>query len=143
MILSKSSVYALRATLCLADAGDEGSVRVGDIAERLAVPRNYLSKILHVLARENVLISTRGPRGGFRLAVPAHELRLTDIVCHFDDMSDGAQCLLGRERCLESDPCAAHAQWRDVGAALRSFLENTSLADLGSDAGKAMCDQMT
>lgn len=143
MILSKSSVYALRATLCLADAGDGDSVRVGDVAERLDVPQNYLSKILHVLAREGVLASTRGPRGGFRLAVPPGDLRLTDIVRHFDDIPEGAQCLLGRERCLESDPCAAHEQWRHVGAALRAFLSDTTVADLGSEAGKAMCADVT
>ena len=143
MILSKSSVYALRATLCLADAGDDNSVRVGDIAERLGVPQNYLSKILHVLAREGVLTSTRGPRGGFRLAVSPSDLRLTDVVRHFDDIPEGAQCLLGREQCLESDPCAAHEQWRHVGAALRSFLADTTLADLGSEAGKVMCADMT
>ena len=143
MILSKSSVYALRALLCLAEEGGNDTVRVDDIADRLDVPRNYLSKILHVLAREGVLASTRGPRGGFRLAIPARDLRLSDIVRHFDDVPDGAQCLLGRERCLESDPCAAHARWKDVGAALRAFLAETSLADLDPVATRAMGQPMT
>lgn len=130
MILSKSAVYAVRATILLAEEVGDEPVRVDDIAERLDVPRNYLSKILHVLAREGILDSTRGPRGGFRLTRDAHALRLSDVVRHFDEVPDGATCLLGRERCLESDPCPAHARWKDVGAALRSFLETTSLADL-------------
>ena len=69
MILSKSAKYALRATLCLAECEGERPMPVDEIAERLDVPRNYLSKILHILARTGTLDSTRGPGGGFRLAV--------------------------------------------------------------------------
>ena len=58
MILSQTAEHALRAVLYLAQREDE-LVRVGDIAEALSIPRNYLSKILHLLAREGVLASTR------------------------------------------------------------------------------------
>ena len=67
-MLSRTSQYALRAILYLADQPVERSVRAIDVAENLDVPANYLSKILHTLARSGLLISERGPRGGFRLA---------------------------------------------------------------------------
>ena len=67
-MLSRTAEYALRAVLFLADRGEPTNVEL--IAERLDVPRNYLSKILHRLAREGVLSSTRG-QGGVKSISPS------------------------------------------------------------------------
>ena len=79
----------------LAETPKDTPVRVDDIAEALSVPRNYLSKILHVLGRAGLLQSTRGPHGGFRLAQPAKDVLLTDVISHFDDVGETTGCLLG------------------------------------------------
>lgn len=135
MILSKSANYAIRAALYLAEEDRGEPVPVDEIARGLAVPRNYLSKILHALARSEVLVSTRGPGGGFRLAAPAESLSLSDVVKHFDSLPDENTCLLGRARCSETEPCRAHALWADVRRSITDFLDNTRLADLaGSQA---------
>lgn len=136
-MLSQTSEYALRAILHLHAVGKDGPVRVDDIAEGLGVPRNYLSKILHVLAREGFLDSQRGPRGGFRLALSAEDLPLADVVACFepDLLSADERCLLGRGRCTESDPCAAHDRWKGVAEQIRSFFVSTSVADLGRSRG--------
>lgn len=133
VILSQTAVYALRATLCLAGIEPHARLRVDDIAERLDMPRNYLSKILHVLAREGVLDSTRGPHGGFALAKPARELTLAHIVEPFDQLPEEAPCLLGRPECTDADPCAAHAQWKGISNAIKDFFRRTSIADLSPD----------
>lgn len=133
LILSQTAVYALRATLCLASHGPSERVRVEDIAEQLEVPRNYLSKILHVLGRTGVLTSSRGPGGGFQLARPASELLLADIVEQFDQLGSEPSCLLGRPECSDYNPCSAHEQWRDVSRAVDEFFRRTSLADLTRD----------
>lgn len=129
MILSQTAVYALKAALHLAEAPGPEPTRVDDIAAALDVPRNYLSKILHVLAREGLLESTRGPRGGFVMAVRPQDVRLADVIRHFDDITESSGCLLGREKCSDANPCVAHAGWRDVSRAVRSFLEETTLED--------------
>lgn len=133
VILSQTAVYALRATLCLAGTEPEERLRVDDIAARLDVPRNYLSKILHVLAREGVLESTRGPHGGFALARPAAELTLAEVVEPFDQLPEGSGCLLGRPECTDADPCAAHARWKGISRAVKDFFRQTSIADLSPD----------
>ncbi len=127
MILSQTAVYALRAVIHLAESGERAPVRVDDMAEALGVPRNYLSKILHTLARSRVLASTRGPGGGFRLAVPARELRLLDVVRHFDPIGEERTCLLGRATCSDAEPCAAHERWQATATELRSFFRNTTV----------------
>lgn len=130
MILSQTAVYALQAVLHLAEAEGDEPLRVDDIARALDVPRNYLSKILHVLARDGVLTSTRGPRGGFRLRRPPSELRLESVIEHFDEITSASGCLLGRVRCSDADPCAAHARWKRVSDAVRSFLRDTTIEEL-------------
>ena len=131
MILSRTGEYALRAVLYLARQGDEAPIRVADIARTLSVPRNYLSKILHELGRSGVLISFRGPKGGFQLAVPADELSLEDVVGRFDPLERELTCLLGREGgCSQEDPCAAHGRWNDLNRSFESFFRETTVAEL-------------
>ena len=130
MTLSQSAVYALKATMHLAEHQGERAVRADDIASSLDVPRNYLSKILHVLARDGVLISLRGPTGGFRLGKEAGAMHLFEVVAPFDDFTPSAACLLGRETCSDSTPCAAHARWKDVFGEVHRFLHETTVRDL-------------
>lgn len=130
MILSQTSVYALKAVMYLAEVPDDSPVRVDDISAALDVPRNYLSKILHVLGRAGLLQSTRGPHGGFRLARQAKDLLLVDVIGPFDEITESSGCLLGRELCSDKNPCAAHSRWKNVSSAVRGFLNETTIQDL-------------
>lgn len=129
-MLNQTAEYALRAVVHLATLSGEQPVRVDDIAEALSVPRNYLSKILHVLAKSGVLGSVRGPKGGFTLAVAPSSLTLGEVVSPFDPIDAQPSCLLGRPQCRDDRPCAAHDRWKEISASLRSFFHETTLADL-------------
>jgi Rrf2 family protein len=134
MILSQTATYALKAVLFLVENRDADLARAEDIAAALKVPRNYLSKILHTLARDGILTSTRGPRGGFRLRTDPAKLTLKRVVETFDPAQSNPACLLGRAQCSDLNPCAAHARWKGVSAAVRTFLAETTIGDLVSDA---------
>jgi len=131
-MLSQTAEYALRTVLFLADR-DYGA-RAEEIARRLGVPRNYLSKTLHRLAQEGVLRSTPGKGGGFRLAVPPDQLKLLRVVAPFDDISGERRCLLGRPQCSDRNPCPAHHQWRAVGERVTAFFRDRTVGDLLRDA---------
>jgi Rrf2 family protein len=128
-VISGTSRYAIRAVVYLAERGKGPLVRVDEIARAIKVPRNYLSKTLHVLAREGVLASTRGPRGGFTLAAPPTALTLARITAPFDGFEE-RRCLLGRPTCSRDHPCAAHSRWQHVAASLQQFFAETTVADL-------------
>ena len=93
MILSQTATYALRAALCLADHGNRMvPLRVDDIAEQLDVPRNYLSKILHALAKSGV----SGLDAGSGRRLPPHRAgaghdSLGAVVEQFDDAARGVR----------------------------------------------------
>ena len=152
MLLPQTAEYALRATLRIAErqrAAPDAWVRVADIAAAVDVPRNYLSKTLHQLARAGVLVSARGPAGGFRLAVPADELTLARVAGVFPashgashgaspdepHAAPGARCLLGTGPCGVDPTCPVHARWKPVAARMTAFFGTTTIGDVLGDAG--------
>lgn len=129
-MLSQTAEYALRAVLHLAADGTGQPVRVNEMAPKLGIPRNYLSKILHLLARDGVLASVRGKHGGFRLAVAPERLMLYRVVAPFDRFDDRRRCLLGQPVCSAHTACPAHQRWKDVAERVESFFRETTVADL-------------
>jgi Rrf2 family protein len=130
-MLSQTAEYALRTILFIAQRSKAaGPVQTEAIAEALDIPRNYLSKILHRLAQEGVLKSTRGRGGGFVLSRPADQMPLIDVVGLFDQIAPGRQCLLGRPVCSDAHACDAHASWKDVSERVAHFFRETSVGDL-------------
>ncbi|HEX7121935.1 MAG TPA: Rrf2 family transcriptional regulator, partial [Gemmatimonadaceae bacterium] len=109
MWISSTTQYAIRAVLFVAEHSADRPLRVEAIAEALQVPRNYLSKTLHLLAREGVLRSERGRGGGFRLGADPSALTLAAVAAPFGDLAS-RHCLLGRSSCGWRSPCAVHAR---------------------------------
>jgi len=128
-MLSQTAEYALRAVLYVAQHGDR-LVQAGEMARALRIPRNYLSKIVHALAREGVLESTRGKSGGFRLAQAPDRLYVVQVVSPFDRLGEVRHCLLGRPRCSDRAACAAHTRWKEVAERVAAFFRETTLAEL-------------
>ena len=130
MRLSQTAEYALRAVLDIADRGGDAAVPVATIAEDLSVPRNYLSKILHQLAKAGVLVSSRGPGGGFRLRDDPSRITLAEVVDPVDPIAEDSRCLLGKGVCSSDSPCAVHERWCSISEQVRTFFFETSLADM-------------
>ena len=129
-MLSSTSDYALRAILVLAQASGGRPLRAEQIARATGSPANYLAKTLNALAKAGLVNSTRGPFGGFVLAIPAAELSLARIIDCFDEPRPQTRCLLGSAPCDPRRPCTAHERWTAVKATRRAALANTTVADL-------------
>jgi Rrf2 family protein len=100
------------------------------LSEEASVPSNYLSKIMLVMRNAGLIEATRGAGGGYRLAVPATEIRLLDIVSLFDSSTTQLECVLGTGVCNDDAPCPAHSRWKQVRNEFVGFLEGTTLAEL-------------
>lgn len=132
-MVSRTEEYALRAAVCLASRYGEGSVRARDMARTTGIPANYLSKILHQLAKAGVVTSERGRAGGFKLAAPPGAVVLASVVAPFEPQVQRTRCLLGLPECSNANPCGAHDKWRAIKEATLQFLEGTTLADVLED----------
>ena len=87
-MFSRSCQYALQAVLYIALHGQaKKSISAKEIAGSQGIPLHFLSKILQLLVRHNILDSIKGPKGGFSLNKPAEELKLLEIV----EVIDGAE----------------------------------------------------
>ena len=135
LLLTHTAEYALRVVLHIAGAAKDGPVRVDSAAAALEVPRNYLSKVMHVLAKTGVLHSTRGPNGGFTLGRPATQITLAQVIEEFDPIED--RCLLMQRKCSDATPCIAHHEWKHVAVRMRGFFRETTVDDLIQGAAGA------
>lgn len=130
MIYSRSSEYAIRAFMHLAQAPDGKYVMVKQIAEQENIPAHFLAKILQQLARKGLLRSSKGPTGGFALRKPASEIALVHIVEALDGLVDYERCVSGLAECTDDAPCAMHEVWKDLRSRIMDYLEKTTIADL-------------
>lgn len=92
-MLSQTTEYALRATICLAYQ-DEGLVSTSDLAQVTKVPMNYLAKVLQLLARADIVTGRRGVGGGYRLTRPAKEISMLDVINAIDPIKRITSCPL-------------------------------------------------
>jgi Rrf2 family iron-sulfur cluster assembly transcriptional regulator len=129
-MLSTTGEYALRAVLYIAQQSVDRPTPANEVAEALSLPQNYLSKTLNRLAREGILESLRGPRGGFRLALPTGELSVAAIVGRPANDRGPRQCLLGDRPCDVAEPCVAHSYWQAWTGTVQTMMEGTTVADL-------------
>ena len=132
-MLSRSSTYALRALTFMAVAGPDAWLLNRQIAAELALPPQFLTKILSTLAAEGILESQRGRTGGFRLARPASRITLLEVVEPFDRLSSGEVCILGQAACCDACACPLHRDWKRISQSLSRLLRRTTLAQLASN----------
>jgi len=102
-MLSNTCKYAMRAVVYLAiNAGTEHWINIKTISEDLKLPTPFLGKILQNLTKAGILLSAKGPTGGFVLGKPASEISFYDVVKVIDGTGMFDDCLFGMEICKHS-----------------------------------------
>lgn len=133
MKLSTRGRYAVMAMADLANrAADAGPVALGDIAARQDISLSYLEQLFAKLRREGLVVSVRGPGGGYRLSRPAGELRVADIILAVDEPISATRCKSGSPKgCTGSaSRCLTHDLWEELARQIHVFLSSVSLADV-------------
>lgn len=133
-MLSNTSKYALRAVIYLA-LNEDGATKIGikQISKELQIPTPFLGKILQSLAKHKLLVSTKGPHGGFGLAKNAYEISLMDIVEIIDGMDNFNMCILGLHPCSDKDDnhhCPIHQNYATVREQLKVLFETENVGEL-------------
>ncbi|MBI4319737.1 MAG: Rrf2 family transcriptional regulator [Chloroflexi bacterium] len=127
MQLSRAGDYALRMMLDLARVQ---AAPVRDIASRQSIPEAYLTKVVQSLARAGMVQTVRGPHGGVRLARPAEQISLRDVIEAAQGSLVRDPCLVWVGHCPHTTDCRTPAIWRGLQKLLVRELENISVADL-------------
>jgi Rrf2 family iron-sulfur cluster assembly transcriptional regulator len=134
-MFSKACEYGIRATIWIAGKSLLGSkVNLKDVAKAIDSPEAYTSKILQQLSRNNIIISEKGPTGGFSMSIADMDtVKLSTIVSAIDGDGIYTGCGLGLKKCNENMPCPVHNQFKAVREGLRRMLETTSVKSLSND----------
>ena len=133
-MLSNTCKYAIRSVVFLSLFSTETKkVGIKRISKELDIPTPFLGKILQVLAKHEILISTKGPNGGFGLARDPNSIPLMDIIEVIDGKTIFDTCLIRTTRCRDEAPCALHDKVAGIRNDLKKMFESQTIADLASE----------
>lgn len=133
-MFSKACEYGIKATIYIAMQSLQGRrVSLKEIADKVDSPTAFTAKILHQLAKNDILVSTKGPAGGFQIEKErVDSIKLGDIVFAIDGESIYEGCGLGLEKCNANKPCPVHDKFVVIRDELKQMLQSTSLFELAT-----------
>jgi Rrf2 family transcriptional regulator, iron-sulfur cluster assembly transcription factor len=129
MRLSTKSRYAVTSLLDMVMHSDKGPVSLADISQRQKISLSYLEQLFAKMRRNKLVISTRGPGGGYRLSVSPEEVSVSDIILAVDDKVEvtNKDALPGANN---YEPCLTEQLWDELSDQISSYLTGISLADM-------------
>lgn len=140
-MFSQTTEYALRAMAWLA-LTPEVLVPTTTLAEKTKVPPHYLAKVLQQLANANLITGRRGVRGGYRLARPAGDVSLLDVVSAVAEINRITTCPLGLKN-HGPNLCPLHRRMDAAAKSIIDMYSGITLQDLISEpaSSRPLCDE--
>jgi Rrf2 family transcriptional regulator, iron-sulfur cluster assembly transcription factor len=133
-MFSKSCEYALRAVIYLCIKRKENrNVSITEIAKEIESPLHFTSKILQQLSRNNLIHSTKGPKGGFFIEADDDPIPVISIIKAIDGNKVFNRCGLGLKNCSDEHPCPIHNEFKSYSQKLRDLVTRKSVQELADD----------
>lgn len=129
MKLTTKGRYAVTAMLDLALHTGVGPVSLAEISSRQEISLSYLEQLFARLRRRNLVVSVRGPGGGYRLGREPEGVFVSEVVDAVNESLDTTRCK-NRGDCQNGEMCLTHHLWSDLSDQIHQFLSEISLADL-------------
>ncbi|WP_209503894.1 MULTISPECIES: Rrf2 family transcriptional regulator [unclassified Ruegeria] len=132
MKLSTKGRYAMVAVADIALQPTDRLVTLGEISERQDISLPYLEQLFVKLRRAELVASVRGPGGGYRLARPASEIRVVEVLAAVDETVDALQKGAGASGASSGSRAQSltNRLWESLSAHVYVFLHQTRLSDV-------------
>ncbi len=140
MRLTTKGRFAVTAMIDVALRQHAGPVTLAGIAERQRISLSYLEQLFGKLRRNQLVISIRGPGGGYTLARPPAAVSVADIIRAVDEPLDATNCG-GKGNCHDDRPCMTHQLWTNLNARMFEYLSSVSLDELVRQQQGAPCPE--
>jgi Rrf2 family transcriptional regulator, nitric oxide-sensitive transcriptional repressor len=131
--LTRYTDYAMRVLLYLGAKPDEVCA-ISEIARAYNISQNHLMKVVHDLGKAGYVSSVRGRFGGIRLARPAAQINVGELVRHTEDDFDLVDC----PSCIIAPACGLSVSLAEALRAFMEVLDSRSLADILADRQAAL-----
>ncbi|MCA1815138.1 MAG: Rrf2 family transcriptional regulator [Acidobacteria bacterium] len=133
MKVSAQEEYGLRCLLQLASLADEESLTLAQVAEREGISQANAGKLLWILNKAGLVTSTRGTKGGYRLARPATQVRLSEVIKVLDEDVLASHCKSYTgvlDSCVHNGNCGIRPVIVGLHEVVEQALSNITLAQL-------------
>lgn len=110
--ISRKIEYGLRAMVFLASMPRGLTIPFREIARRMDVPEDFMAKILKILVSKELVQSTRGARGGYKLSRPAAEISMLDVIEAVEGPVIVNVCQDTHDACAVSNSCTMYSVWK-------------------------------
>jgi len=128
---TKRADYGLMAIHYIAVNDGFGAVSAKRVAEEFAIPPELMAKILQRLAKQRLVVSTNGPKGGYALARRPTEITVGQVIRALEGPINIVSCLEDSE-CPQMEKCNLRRPVHKIQAAITQVLDTMSLAELTS-----------
>lgn len=125
--------YGVICALHLAKRVDEGPVAGRELAQREKLPADYVEQILLRLRRANIVASTRGAHGGYKLARPADLITVREVIAAAELETFDLHCVthpIDEARCSDAQHCSIRPVWVLLRNKINDVLDSVVLSDL-------------
>lgn len=137
MKLSTKGRYGLRAMIDLALYSDEEAVSIQSISARQNISDNYLEQLVRKLKKEGLVVSVRGAQGGYRLAKPADEISVGDVLRALEGSLEAVSCGEGNNlHCQGEDLCVARYVWQRINRSIQETVDSIMISQLVEESRK-------
>ena len=128
---TKRADYGLMAIHYIAINDGFGAVSAKRIAEEFTIPPELMAKILQKLAKQRLIVSTNGPKGGYALARRPTEITVGQVIRALEGPINIVSCLEDAD-CPQMQKCNLRRPVQKIQAAISQVLDTMSLAELTS-----------
>jgi FeS assembly SUF system regulator len=128
--ISKIADYGVVLLARLADDEARPTCNARELAAEANLPTPIVSKVLKSLARGGLLESQRGVKGGYRLARPADQISVAEIIRALEGPIALTECTLAPQTCEHELACALRTPWQRINEIVLATLAEVTLADL-------------
>ena len=135
MKVTRASDYAIRSLIHMAAKPKGTSFMRSELSKVCEIPDSFLGKILQNLAKDDILVSERGKKGGFKLNREPEEITVYDVICAIEGDLSLNECLFDDNFCNFSDACSAHDMWGEVQEIFVDQLKKYTLKMLVEKSG--------
>jgi len=137
--ISKNADYAIVLLAHLAkEGGIESLHNARELAEATHVPLPMVSKLLKALAREGLLSSHRGIKGGYHLARAAREISVAEIICAVEGPIGLTECADESGNCEQQPFCDVSSHWQKINRVVFGALKNMPLTEMIREPSKSL-----
>ncbi len=131
MMISTRGRYALRVLVDLAEHQKDGYITLQESADRQEISEKYLESIVKDLVRAKYLTGLRGKGGGYRLARPAEEINVLDVLTLMEGTMVPVACLQpGSDACPRAASCRTIPIWEGLEKTISDYLSAYTVRDL-------------